>query len=170
MAQGHKKEGIVEMTAGLTAFRKAGANLGVPVCLAMLAEGYAKVGKVEDGLKHLAEALAGATANGEGQYIAELYRLKGEMLFAQQRGKGKEQKAKLGTEAEACLYKALEVARQQQAKSLELRAAMSLGRMLQQQGKRKEAQPLLNDVYGWFSEGFETADLQQAKALLVDLS
>ena len=87
-----------------------------------------------------------------------MYRLKGELLLQQPAGSG--------DEAETCFHQALDVARRQQAKSLELRAAMSLARLWQQQGKRDEARRLLAEIYGWFTEGFDTADLQEAKALL----
>jgi predicted ATPase len=93
---------------------------------------------------------------------AELYRLKGELL---QQADGKGQK-----DAEACFLTAIEVARSQNAKSWELRAVLSLSRLWQQQGKRKEARQMLAEVYGWFSEGFDTADLQGAKALLAVLA
>ena len=95
---------------------------------------------------------------------AELYRLRGELLLA-----GSAAQATRHVEAEACFQHALAIARRQQAKSLELRAAMSLGRLWQQQGKRAEAYELLAPIYGWFTEGFDTADLQEAKTLLEEL-
>jgi predicted ATPase len=116
---------------------------------------------VQEGLRVLAEALAAAHHSGERYCEAELHRLKGELLLLQ----STDQHA----EAAACFHHALAVARHQQAKSLELRAAMSLGRLWQQQGKRGEARALLAPIYGWFTEGFETADLQEAKALLEEL-
>ncbi len=121
---------------------------------------------------------------GERRYEAELYRLKGELLLAQevksQKAKGKSQKLENTdprpltpdpqAEAEAYFLKAIEIARQQQAKSLELRAATSLARLWQQQGKQPEAHKLLSDIYNWFTEGFDTKDLQEAKALLQELA
>jgi predicted ATPase len=95
---------------------------------------------------------------GERRWEAEVYRLKGELLLARS--------AEHDAEAETCFRQALAIARRQQAKSLELRAAMSLARLWQQQGKRGEAYDLLAPIYGWFTEGFDTADLQEAKALL----
>jgi predicted ATPase len=95
---------------------------------------------------------------GERIYAAELHRLKGELLL--------QQTAPEVSQAETCFQQALDIARWQQAKSCELRAAMSLSRLWQQQGKRQEAQALLAEVYNWFTEGFDTADLQEAKALL----
>jgi predicted ATPase len=108
----------------------------------------------------LAEALAHLDKTGERYCEAEIYRLKGECLLAQP---GKRRKRR---EAEECFRQALDVARRQQAKSLELRAAMSLGHLWQQQGRRAEAHQILAEIYSWFTEGFETSDLQEAKALL----
>jgi predicted ATPase len=117
--------------------------------------------EVHEGLRVLAEALAAAHHSGERYCEAELHRLRGELLLLQS--------ADQYAEAEACFHQALAIARRQQARSLELRAAMSLGRLWQQQGKRMEAHALLAPIYGWFTEGFDTADLQEAKALLEDL-
>jgi predicted ATPase len=104
-------------------------------------------------------------------YEAELHRIKGELLLAQE---GKSEKAKGKTEevseAEACFQKAFDIAQSQRAKTLELRAVMSLSRLWQKQGKKQEAHQLLAEVYGWFTEGFDTADLNEAKAMLEELS
>ena len=117
----------------------------------------------------LDEALALVHHTGERCYEAELYRLKGELLFqGGQRPKAHGTEQKLA-EAEQSFRQALAVARRQQAKSWELRAAMSLACLWQQQGKRAEAHKLLAPIYGWFTEGFDTADLQEAKALLKEL-
>ena len=110
----------------------------------------------------LAEALTHVHATEERFYEAEIHRLKGELLLAPS--------AENRVEAEACFHAALTMARHQQAKSLELRAAMSLSRWWQQQGKRAAAYELLAPIYGWFTEGFDTADLQEAKALLEELA
>jgi predicted ATPase len=118
---------------------------------------------VAQGLNAVAEALAIMDKTGERYYEAELYRLKGELLL--QAGEGQQV-----LEAEAGFHQALSVARRRQAKFLELRAAMSLSRLWQRQGKRNAARPLLAEVYSWFTEGFDTADLQEAKALLEELS
>ena len=123
---------------------------------------YAHVAQIEEGLILLVEALAVAHDTGERRWEAELHRLKGELLL-QQAISGEQ-------EAEACFLQALDIARRQQAKSLELRAAMSLARLWQHQGKRDAARTLLAPVYGWFTEGFDTADLQEAKALVEALS
>jgi predicted ATPase len=114
----------------------------------------------------LAEALTLVEETEERYWEAELYRLKGALLLKM--GDSEQEGGKVG-ETEECFQKALDVARRQQAKSLELRAALSLARLWQQQGKRTEAYDLLAPVYGWFTEGFETADLQDAKALLEEL-
>src|SRR5207253_11031937 len=115
-----------------------------------------------EGRRGLADALAVVHTLGERWWEAELHRLKGELLL--------QQSPDHHAEAHACFQQALDVARDQQAKALELRAATSLARLWQQQGKRAEAYPLLAEVYGWFTEGFDTPDLQEAKALLDELA
>jgi predicted ATPase len=129
---------------------------------AFVAEAYGKAGQAEDGLSVVTEALARAGRTGAGYYEAELHRIKGELLL--QRAVADEE------QAETCFQKALEVARRQAAKSLELRAAMSLSRLWQRQGKKAEARQLLAEIYNWFTEGFDTADLRQARTLLEELS
>jgi predicted ATPase len=130
--------------------------------LALLAEAYGRGGQAEEGLSVLDEALAAVQKTGERWWEAELYRLKGELILAAS--------AEDSAEAEAYFQHAIDIARRQQAKSLELRAAMSLSRLWQQQGKSDAARGLLAPVYGWFTEGFETADLQEAKELREVLS
>jgi tetratricopeptide (TPR) repeat protein len=127
-----------------------------------LAEAYDGMGQATEGIPVLIEALTTAHNTGERFWEAEIHRRKGELLLALS--------AEQHAEAEACLHQALDIARRQQAKSLELHAAMSLSRLWQQQGKREEAYTLLAPVYGWFTEGFDTADLREAKALLATLS
>jgi predicted ATPase len=124
----------------------------------VLADVWAHLGHSEDALQALAEAHTLVEQHGERWWEAEVHRLRGVLLLQQTLASQEE--------AEACLQQALTVARRQQAKSLELRAAMSLARLWQQQGKRTEARELLAPIYGWFTEGFDTADLQEAKALL----
>jgi predicted ATPase len=157
-----REEGTAQIRQGMAAWRAAGAELARPYYLALLAEAYGKGGQVEEGLSTLAEALATVHNTGERFYEAELYRLKGELLLAQS--------VYQTTEAEACFHKALDVTRRQQAKSLELRASMSLAHLWRRQGKQNKARELLAGVYGWFTEGFDTADLQEAKALLEELA
>jgi predicted ATPase len=147
--QGQGEAGLTQICQGLAALRTTGSETGS--YLGRLAEAYGRVGQIEAGLRVAEEVLA-------KNERAELYRLKGELLL--------QQSADNHAEAETCFHHALEIARNQQAKSLELRAATSLARLWQSQGKREEAQDLLAPVYGWFTEGFDTADLQEAKALL----
>jgi predicted ATPase len=170
MAQGQAEEGLEQMRQSLTAYEATGAAIWRPYFLALLAEGYTKVGAADEGLRVLAEALAAAQHTSERVWEAELYRLKGELLQVRHPQSAPGSGMAYAAEAEACFQQALDVARRQQAKSLELRAAMSLSRLWQQQGKRQEAYDLLVPVYGWFTEGFDTADLQEAKALLGVLS
>jgi predicted ATPase len=110
----------------------------------------------------LAEALTITQRTGERFYEAEIYRLKGELLL-------KQNEAGAESEAESCFFEAIKVAHRQQAKSLELRATMSLVRLWQRQGQQNRARPMLAEIYGWFGEGFDTTDLQEARALLVEL-
>jgi predicted ATPase len=162
-AQGQAEAGIAQLRQGLAAWRATGAEIGRPRWLTMLAEAYGSVGQTEAGLTILAEALALVEKTGQRVDEAELHRLQGELLLIHAGEDG-------GAEAEPCFQQALAVARRQQAKSLELRAAMSLSRLWQSQDKRQEACDLLASVYGWFTEGFDTADLREAKALLEELS
>jgi hypothetical protein len=148
---------------------------------ALLAEAWGNAGQPEEGLHVLAEALAGVNTEGARDYEAELYRLAGELslrIGEAETGRTGDQKFLAaspvprfsGSSPEECFHKAIEIARQQQAKSLELRAVMSLARLWQQQGKHAEAHTLLSEVYHWFTEGFDTKDLQEAKVLLVELN
>src|SRR5262249_2183002 len=153
---------------------------GRRLVLAVLAEAYGKVGQTEEGLRVLTEALTRVDKTGEGLYAAELYRLKGVLTLRQwpvARATGHapvpqplSPHSQAEVEAEASFQQALEIARWQRAKSLELRAAMSLSRLWQSQSKPQEARRLLAEIYGWFTEGFDTADLQEAKALLEALA
>jgi predicted ATPase len=156
--QGQLQAGITHMQQGWAAYRATGANVRQPMYLAPLAEAYGQAGQVDEGLRVLAEALAYIEQAGERWWEAELYRLKGELLLLQS--------ADNHAKAEACFHQALSVARHQHARSWDLRAATSLARLWQSQDKRQEAYDLLAPVYGWFTEGFDTADLQEAKALL----
>jgi len=156
--QGQGEAGLAQMRQGLAARHAIGEDVDRAYYLALLAEGYGKAGRTMEGLHVLTEALAVMDSIEEHYYEAELCRLKGALLLMHS--------AEQDAEAEACFQQALAVARRQQAKSLELRAAMSLARLWQQQGKRDEARALLAPIYGWFTEGFDTADLQEAKVLL----
>ena len=161
-----------------------------PYLLILLAEACGKVGQAGEGLAVLAETLTVVDKTGERFYEAELYRLKGQLTLQSRTSLGQvSDKSKTSqnksegpntqhlapstqaeAEAEACFLKAIEIARKQQAKSLELRAITSLARLWQQQGKKNDAHQMLVEIYGWFTEGFETKDLQEAKALLEKLS
>jgi predicted ATPase len=163
MVQG-QAEGLGQMRQGLAAYQATGAEVWRPYYLALLAEAYGRGGQRAEGLRLLTEAPAVADNSGEHWWAAELYRLRGELLLAHEGG------GHNAVEAEQCFQQALAIAQHQQTKSLELRAAMSLSRLWQQQGKRDEAHELLGPIYGWFTEGFDTADLQGAKALLEALS
>jgi predicted ATPase len=149
---------MAQMRQGMAAWQATGAEVDRPYFLALLAEEYGKADQKEEALSVLAEALALVQRSGDRYWEAELHRLKGEMLLIQ----AIPDKA----QAETCFQQVLAMARRQQAKSLELRAAMSLSRLWQQQDKRTAAYQLLAPIYGWFTEGFDTADLQDAKALL----
>jgi predicted ATPase len=147
-------------------------ELGKTQILVRLAEVYGQAGRTEEGLHALAEAFAALHKNAERHYEADLYRLQGELGLQhalRQQVPGSMSIVGHG-EAEAHLRRGIEVARHHHAKFLELRAAMSLARLWQRQGKHAEARELLAPIYGWFTEGFDTADLQEAKALLAELS
>jgi predicted ATPase len=155
-----------------------GAEVARTHFLSLLAEAYGKVGQIDEGLRALAEALELVHMNGERFCEAELYRLKGQLTLQRFQVSGSKFQVTSPrpltpnpqAEAETCFQKAIAVARRQQAKSLELRAVMSLSRLWHSQGKREEARQLLAEIYGWFTEGFDTPDLQEAKALLRKLS
>ena len=150
-------EEMAQLRQRLAAYCATGSEPERAYWLALLAEAYGTAGQAEEGLGLLREALVVAETSGEHYWEAELYRLKGELLH---------QTVPDTQQAESCFCQALATARRQQAKSLELRAAMSLARLWQGQGKRAAACQMLVEVYGWFTEGFDTADLREAKALL----
>ncbi len=160
--QGQGEAGLAQLRQGFAAVLATGQTLARPLCLVLLAEAAGHVGQIAEGLRFLAEALMALEASGRGDLLGEVYRLQGEFLLRQA--------IPDTAQAEACFQQALSIARRRQAKSWELRAAMSLSRLWQRQGKREEARQLLADVYSWFTEGFDTADLQEARALLAELS
>jgi predicted ATPase len=161
-AQGQYAAGIAQILQGLSARGATGASLYRASHLALLAEAYRKAGQIEDGLRVLAEALVSIDTTGERLYEPELHRLKGELLL--------QRVPPDAPQAECCFQRALALARRQQAKSWELRAAVSLSRLWQQQGKLPVAHKMLAEVSGWFTEGLDTADLQEAKGLLEQLA
>jgi predicted ATPase len=171
--------GSAQMQEGLAAHRATGAEVYRPYYLALLAEAYGKASQTKKGLSVLAEALDTVDNTGERFYEAELYRLKGQLTLQKFQVSGSKFQVPPNAqpltpnpqpEAEACFHKAIDIARKQSAKSLELRTTISLARLWQQQGKAKEAHQMLSEVYNWFTEGFDTRDLQEAKMLIEALS
>ena len=150
------------LNSGIAARRSTGATLFVPMSLSYLGRAYAELGQFDDALRCIDEATAAIKTTKESWYEAEVNRVGGEIaLMSPERDAAK---------AEVCFERALAVARAQQAKSWELRAATSMARLWHDQGKRDEARELLAPVYGWFTEGFDTLDLKQAKTLLDELA
>jgi predicted ATPase len=160
--QGQGETGIAEMRQGVATGLATGAKVMQPYFLDLLAEAYGDGGHLEAGLNALDEALAVVDDTKARSFEADLHRLKGELLL--------KQSSDHTAEAETRFQQALGIARHQHAKALELRASTSLAHLLQSQGKRQEAYDLLAPVYNWFTEGFDTADLQDAGALLDALS
>jgi predicted ATPase len=191
-AQGQGEAGIRQIHQGFETVRATGAKGAWTAALALLARAYEQEGQAEAGLSVLAEALEVVHKTGERVNEAELYRLKGELTLQQFKIQGSTFNvssrvgiahqegsiAEAGTaggahpteEAEMYFLKAIDIARQQQAKSWELRAVMSLSCLWQSQGKKKAAHDLLAEIYDWFTEGFDTKDLQEAKVLLAELA
>ena len=159
--QGESTAGLMHIRQGMAASLATGQMLTGPLCLMLLAEATGHVGQVATGLHELAEARTALEACGRGDMLAEAYRLQGELLLRQA--------VPDAAQAHVCFQQALALARRQHAKSWELRASVSLSRLWQHQGKHAAAYDLLAPVYGWFTEGFDTADLQEAKALLEEL-
>jgi predicted ATPase len=159
--EGDAEAGITQMSKSLVNQQTGRVSLRFAHSAAMLAEALRKSARTSEALKLVTEAIATSQRAGGRYYEAELHRIKGELLLGQS--------PRAGEAGENCLAQAMQITRRQSAKSLELRAAMSLSRLWQRQGKREEARQLLTEIYGWFTEGFDTADLKQAKALLEDL-
>jgi predicted ATPase len=158
-----KAAGAIQMiTAGLTAWRSTGATAYMPWWLSYLARAYAELGQFDEAWRCIGEAITAMEATKEKFWEAEVHRTAGEIALLSPEPDP--------TRAEAYFERALAVARRQQAKSLELRAVMSLARLYRDQGKRQQARALLAPVYGWFAEGFDTLDLKEAKALLAELT
>jgi predicted ATPase len=155
-------EGIAQLRQGLASYRATGALAFVAYYLALLAERYEQAEQPKEGLSVVSEALALVDNNGERWWEAELHRLNG-LLLLQQMVPDEQQ-------LETCFQRALEVAKRQDAKSWELRAAMSLSRLWRDQWKHKAARQTLSEIYSWFTEGFDTPDLKEAKALLHELA
>jgi predicted ATPase len=161
IVQGRYEEGIAAMRRGFTAFRATGGTPRIRD-LCFLASGLGKAGQPYEALEVVEEGLASVAKTGEQIASPSLHRVKGELLLAQTPSDG--------AKAELCFRTAIEIARRQSARSPELSATTSLARLLAKQGKRDEARTMLAEIYGWFTEGFDTADLKDAKALLDELS
>ena len=167
--QGRTEQAITQIRRGITAAQETGASWGRPYFLALLAGAYERDGQIEEGLGVLVEALGLVRKTDERFCEAELYRLRGELLLARDKrsqAAAEQSTAAASSEAEDCLLLAIKIARRQSAKSWELRASASLSRLWQQQGKTEEARQLLDPIYSWFTEGFETPDIQEVKSLL----
>jgi predicted ATPase len=162
--QGFYPEGIVKIEQGLQAFQVTGARMTLTSFLGYLTHAYLNNGQADEAQRVLDSAWEIVHKRDERYLEAELQRLRGELLLAQSQNIVSQENAA------ACFFDALDIARRQQTKSLELRAALSLSRLRQQQGYIWEARHLLAEVYSWFTEGFATADLQEAKALLDELA
>ncbi len=154
------EDGISEMRRSLSSFATAGAL--VPLFIGLLADCYARLRRYQEGLSVVAEGLARAAETGERMAEAELHRVKGDLLIMRAPAEH--------AEAERCFAGAIEIARRQKARFWELRATVSFARLLASQGHRDEARQMLAEIYGWFTEGFDSADLKDAKGLLEELS
>jgi class 3 adenylate cyclase/predicted ATPase len=157
---GQPEEGITQLQQGVAIWRSSGAEVGIPFMFTLLADAYGKAGQPKEGLKQFDEALRSMEVRNEGIFETEMYRIRGELFIS----------ISDFAAAEQSFSEALSVARRQRAKLFELRAAMSMARLWRDQGKRDEARELLAPVYGWFTEGFDTLDLQEAKRLLEELA
>jgi predicted ATPase len=159
---GKAADAVQMLTSGITAFRSTGATVWLPLYLSCLARSYAELGQFDDACRCVGEAITAVETTKESWYEAEVNRVAGEIAL-----KSPEPDA---AKAEAYFERALAVARQQQGKSWQLRAALSMARLWRDQGKRSEARDLLAPIYDWFTEGFDTLDLKQAKNLLDELA
>jgi predicted ATPase len=159
---GNPSDAVSIFTSAIRVFRSAGTRLYFPVWLSLLARAYGELGQFDQAWSYIGEAITMVETTKQTWYEAEVHRIAGEIaLMSPERDAAK---------ADACFERALAVARAQQAKSWELRAAICMARLWREQGKRDEARELLAPVYGWFTEGFDTLDLKQAKALLDELT
>ena len=164
---GYGEEGVQQIKQGLTTVRATQVELWQPYFLALLADAYGQARHPEEGLGVLTEAIERVDRTGDRMHEAELYRLKGVLML--QQAQMKSLGSDIEKEAEENFQHAIALAQHQSAKSLELRAAMNLARLWQQQSKTAEVHQMLAEVYNWFTEGFDTKDLQEAKALLGEL-
>jgi adenylate cyclase len=158
--QGSLVEGIDQMQQGLADFRGSSSEARLPYYLTLLAGAYGKAGQVQAGLKHLGEALDFAKKNNDDWYSAETHRLMGDLML--QSGEAEK--------AETCFQKSLDISRRQKARTLELRAAVSLARLWLEQDRPAKARNMLEGIFNWFSEGFDTVDLKIARQLIDELA
>jgi predicted ATPase len=167
-----REEAIEQMREGLERLQSTGTEFIRPHFLGLLAETLGKAHRHDEALRLLDEAISLTDRNGERYYQAELYRLKGELLLMQSnlRGVSSDYDPTTVAEAERCFNESIKIARQQQAKSWELRAVMSMARLYQHEGKQDQARSCLTRVHAGFTEGFDTVDLREARALLDQLS
>jgi predicted ATPase len=170
VAQEQAREGITQLRQGLETLDRIGAKLNRVEALGRLAAAYGAVGQASEGLAILDEALVGMEETGEHLSESILYRVRGELTLMQSGVQSLASRGQTEKEAEQFFLQAMEIARQRRTHFPELQAGMSLARLWQQQGKRHEAHAMLAAVYNWFTEGFDTKDLQEAKALLEELS
>jgi len=168
--QGQAEEAIEQIRQGLDGHQATGTELLRAHFLGLFAEALGKAGRAEEGLRVLEEALTMADRNSERYYLAELHRLKGNLLLQETSTRAVFSRRSMFSTAENCFNQAIEIAQQQGTKSVELRAAMSLARLYQNQDRQKEAHDALAPVYGRFTEGFDTTDLREARALIAELS
>jgi predicted ATPase len=159
---GDNQAGTAQIQKGLAALRESGAEFRKPYFLCLLADACLRANHHDQGLSALQEALAAADKNEDRSHEPDIHRLEGELLLSRDRSNA--------SQARTCFERAIEIARKQSAKSLELRATTSLARLLRDTNRRDEARAMLADIYGWFTEGFDTADLKDARALLDELS
>jgi adenylate cyclase len=167
--QGKTREGIALILESLAELRLMGSEISRAHFLALLAEALHKDGRTEEAISAIHEAMEASDRSKERYYEPELHRLKGELLLAQFDSNGASNDNDYMSEAHDCFERAIQIARRQAAKSLELRAVMSQAKLLHREGKSAEAHASLRDVYDWFTEGFETSDLKSAKNLLAEL-
>jgi predicted ATPase len=159
---GKAAEAVQMITTGIAAWRSTGSTVWMPLYLSYLARAYAELGQFEYAWRCTDEAMTAAETTKERWHEADIHRIAGEIALLLPESNA--------ARAKACFERALAVARQQQAKSWELRAAMSMARMWRDQGKHQQARDLLTPVYNWFTEGFDTLDLKEAKTLLDTLA
>jgi predicted ATPase len=162
LLEGHASDAVTSFSSAIPMYRSTGATIFVPLFLSILGRAFARLRQFDQARRCVGEAMTLAGTSGERWFDAEIYRTAGEIEFDSSEGKG--------PNAQRYFEQALDVARAQQAHSLELRAAVSLARLWRGQGRRTEARDLLTPVYEWFTEGFDTLDLKEAKALVEELT